>query len=64
MSHALFGEVVFMTNARTSRKTPSQQAILRAIASSTAIETGQSIEQLERKLKSKTGKFRHVALAN
>ncbi|HEY2396194.1 MAG TPA: hypothetical protein VGH81_09490 [Rudaea sp.] len=51
--------------AETTRraKAPSQQAILRAVASSTAIETGQSIAQIERSLRSKQRKFAHVGLA-
>jgi hypothetical protein len=43
-------------------KAPNRQAIIRAVASSTAIETGQSISQLERTLRSGNPK-RHVALA-
>lgn len=43
---------------------PRKAAIVRAIASSTAIETGQSIAQIERTLRAKTGKFRHLSLAN
>lgn len=43
-------------------KVPSRQAIIRAVASSTAIETGQSIRRLERTLRSGSPK-RHVALA-
>jgi len=51
--------------AATTRraKAPSQQAILRAVASSTAIETGQSIAQIERHLRGKQRKFAHVGLA-
>ena len=45
-----------------STKTPSRQAIIRAVASSTAIETGQSIRQLERTLRSGRPK-RQVSLA-
>jgi len=42
---------------------PTQARILRAIASSTAIETGQSIKVLEIKLKVGIRKFRHLNLA-
>ena len=38
--------------------------IIRAVASSTAIETGQSIKVLEASLKSKSSKFQHLTLAN
>jgi len=45
------------------KKTPTLAAIIRAVASSTAIETGQSVAQLENKLKQKSGKFQHLTLA-
>ena len=38
--------------------------IIRSVASSTAIETGQSIKTLEATLKSKSSKFQHLSLAN
>lgn len=44
-------------------KAPSQQAIVRAVASSTAIETGKSIRQIEQSLLSKNPKLRKIALA-
>jgi len=47
----------------TVRKAPSKQAIRRAVASSTAIETGQSVKSIERKLRIRSGKHRHVSLA-
>lgn len=43
--------------------TPDKQAIIRAVASSTAIETGQSIALIERKLRAGNSKFSHVTLA-
>ncbi len=36
---------------------------MRAVASSTAIETGQSIKKIEASLKSKSGKFNNLKLA-
>jgi hypothetical protein len=45
-------------------KAPSQQAIVRAVASSTAIETGKSIRQIEKSLLGKNPKLRRVALAS
>jgi len=42
----------------------SKARILRAVASSTAIETGQSIKVLEDTLKSKNNKFKHLMLAS
>ncbi|MFC5440290.1 hypothetical protein [Rhodanobacter ginsenosidimutans] len=45
-------------------KAPSQQAIVRAVASSTAIETGKSIRQIEKSLLGKNPKLRGIALAN
>ncbi len=44
--------------------TVSKARILRAVASSTAIETGQSIKVLEDTLKSKHNKFKHLMLAS
>lgn len=45
-------------------KAPSQKAITRAVTSSTAIETGKSIRQLERTLRNgKSGKFFDIKLA-
>ncbi len=46
------------------KKIPSRQAILRAVASSTAIETGQPVQQLERTLRAKRSLSRHLALAD
>lgn len=65
MVHTLFHTVSAMptTPNRSGPKAPSKKAILRAVASSTAIETGQHIQLIERKLRSKTGKFRDLALA-
>lgn len=47
-----------------TRKKPSLQALRRAVASSTAVETGQNIQQLERKLQNQnTLRFQHIKLA-
>jgi hypothetical protein len=45
------------------RKKPSRKAVLRSVASSTAVETGQSVAQLERKLQQPTVRFAHIKLA-
>ena len=45
------------------RKTPSRQALLRAVASSTAVETGRSVVQLEQRLQQPTVRFPHIKLA-
>jgi hypothetical protein len=37
---------------------------MRAVASSTAIETGQKIKQIEATLKSNKSKFKHLELAS
>ena len=50
--------------AESTRKKPTQKAIRRAVASSTAIETSQPIAELERKLKSSSSKHRKVELAD
>jgi len=44
-------------------KTPSRKAVLRAVASSTAVETGQSVVQLERSLQQPKVRFPHIKLA-
>jgi len=44
-------------------KAPAKAAIRRAVASSTAIETGQSIARIERSLRASDGKFRNLKLA-
>ena len=44
---------------------PSPQAVRRAVASSTALETGQTVEQLEQKLlNSGQSRFAHIKLAD
>lgn len=45
-------------------KVPSHEAIVRAVASSTAIETGKSVRQIENSLLNKHPKLRKVALAS
>lgn len=46
------------------RKKPSLQAVRRAIASSTAVETGQNIQRLEQKLQNQNKlRFQHIKLA-
>lgn len=42
---------------------PLKAAIVRAVASSTAIETGQRIDVLERQLRAASSKFGHLKLA-
>jgi hypothetical protein len=43
---------------------PSLRAVRRAVASSTAVETGQSIPQLEQKLQNQSQlRFQHIKLA-
>lgn len=50
------------TNA-PQRKTPSPKALLRAVASSTAVETGRPVAQLEQKLQQPAVRFAHIKLA-
>lgn len=45
------------------RKPPSAAAIRRAVASSTAIETGQTVAAIEARLSDGQSKFRHLQLA-
>ena len=43
---------------------PSPQAVRRAVASSTALETGLTVQQLERKLQNRSQhRFAHIKLA-
>lgn len=45
------------------RQRPTAQTIRRAVASSTAIETGRSVAEIERRLQAKSGRFRDIELA-
>lgn len=45
------------------RKAPSRQAVLRAVASSTAVETGRSVVLLEQRLQQTKVRFPHIKLA-
>lgn len=45
------------------RKKPSGKAVLRAVASSTALETGRSVAQLEQRLQQPSVRFAHIKLA-
>ncbi|MFT0849157.1 hypothetical protein VRY85_00060 [Achromobacter sp. F4_2707] len=44
-------------------KQPSTTRIIRAVASSTAIETGQSISELETRLQAQDSKYQNLPLA-
>lgn len=52
-----------MARKPRSPKVPSKKAIIRAVASSTAIETGKSTPALERQMLDKKRKFRSLKLA-
>ncbi|WP_417067099.1 hypothetical protein [Niveibacterium terrae] len=45
------------------RKAPSQSTLIRAVASSTAVETGLNVQALEQKLQLKSPRFAHIKLA-
>ncbi|WP_091239017.1 hypothetical protein [Aquimonas voraii] len=49
--------------AKIQHKAPSRQAIVRAVASSTAIETGQRIAAIEAMLHGGRKSFPHLSLA-
>lgn len=52
-----------VSSARKPRK-PSAQAVRRAVASSTALETGAPVRQLEQKLQDRSRqRFAHIKLA-
>lgn len=42
---------------------PSREAIWRSVASSTALATGQSVAELEAKLRNPSKRFAHIKLA-
>ncbi len=48
---------------RVATKKIKKARIYRAVASSIAIETGQSVASIERQLKNKTSKFQSLSLA-
>lgn len=52
-----------LKTAEPPRKKPSRKAMLRSVASSTAVETGRSVAQLEQQLKQPTARFPHIKLA-
>lgn len=52
-----------LKTSEPQRKTPSLKAVLRAVASSTAVETGRSVVELEQKLQQPRGRFAHIKLA-
>jgi len=45
-------------------KQPNALRIIRAVASSTAIETGQSVQDLESRLQAQNSKFQELSLGN
>lgn len=49
---------------RKNRRDVTHASIRRSVASSTAIETGESIQALETKLKRKRKKYSHITLAS
>jgi len=53
-----------MENKPKSTKKISQSSIFRSVASSTAIETGQTVQTIEAILKAKKNKFQHLQLAD
>ncbi|MCQ8105304.1 hypothetical protein NP590_14410 [Methylomonas sp. SURF-2] len=52
-----------MTGRKVVKKV-NKDRIYRAVASSSAIETGESVKVVEQKLKSSENKFRYLALAD
>ncbi len=50
--------------AKSISQTTSRSRILRAVASSTAIETGQPVKKIEAILKAKKSKFQGLMLAS
>lgn len=53
-----------LKTTQNARKKPSLPAIRRAVVSSTAVETGQDVQQLEKKLQNQSKlRFQHIKLA-
>ncbi|WP_169579669.1 hypothetical protein [Saccharospirillum impatiens] len=52
-----------MSNRQTTKKV-KKASIYRSVASSSAIETGEAVDAIERKLKAKNGKYAHLLLAD
>ncbi|GHC68279.1 hypothetical protein GCM10007320_00470 [Pseudorhodoferax aquiterrae] len=52
-----------LKTAEPQRKKPSRKAVLRSVASSTAVETRTSVAQLEQQLKHPPARFAHIKLA-
>lgn len=50
-------------NLNGHRQQPTATRIIRAVASSTAIETGQSVKELEARLQAQDSKFQQLSLA-
>lgn len=50
-------------DTRKTTKKISKTRIYRSVASSSAIETGHSIQAIESRLKSNSSKYRHLSLA-
>lgn len=46
-----------------ARTKPLRQSVLRSVASSTAVETGQPVADLEAKLRRSARRFAHITLA-
>ncbi|WP_175628172.1 hypothetical protein [Thioalkalivibrio denitrificans] len=52
-----------LPKSATKRRPSDQDRLIRAVASSTAIETGESIQAIEQRLKTGRSRFRHLKLA-
>ena len=63
MSHRIVDNGNPMRSRSHKSKVPSKKAIDRAVASSTAIETGKKVRQLETLLRDKPVRFRNLVLA-
>lgn len=53
----------YLPKPARERRTIDQEKLIRAVASSTAIETGESTEAIEQRLKSGRFRFRNLKLA-
>ena len=51
------------SKAKKQPRGVSESRLIRAVASSTAIETGESVSAIEKRLKSGRSRFKHLKLA-
>lgn len=56
-------DTFMLKTTEPQRKKPNRKSVLRSVASSTAVETGQNVVQLERQLRQPSQRFAAIKLA-